>query len=556
MTRNRVVESDVCIIGAGIIGAMVAEKLSDERQASMVVVEAGAWTTPLSERFESRRRFLAYGENPWRHDHVADQKAPGIVSRSMVVGGWAMHWGGVSPRYTPEDFRLRTLYGAGDDWPLSYEELEPFYQEAEERIGVAGEAGPRELDPRSKPYPMPPLPLSYNLARLKAWAGRSGIPFWTGPEARNSVPYGGRAPCVRCDTCSICPTGAKYSPDHTFQRLIQEGKITLLSGTLVQRLVLRKNSDRVEYALAVDRNRPERPVELRASTFIMAAGYAWIPHLLLLSANTRFPNGLANRSGLVGKSMHGHRATHAHVEVPVQLYPGVFRHLSLYTSQFERPKRLQRYVRHDLRIAESSYGGEPRLRNETGEIQFGNEILADWRVRTKAVGRANVRAVYDVLPHRESGIRLDPSLRNAFGDPMPRVELRDSQESSDLRPYTQAKIQEVFRRLVRAGGGKILEIEEIPGQHHPGGGCRMGNDAATSVTDSFGRTHDHENLFVVGGATAVTSGCTNSTLTFAALALRQATEIGRSFPTKQVRESTLREKQGTPRLGLTARKGG
>lgn len=118
---------------------------------------------------------------------------------------------------------------------------------------------------------------------------------------------------------------------------------------------------------------------------------------------------------------------------------------------------------------------------------------------------------------------------------MPRIELRDGQDSRELRSYTQARIHEVFRRLVRAAGGRILKIEDIPGQHHPGGGCRMGNDVAASVTDSLGRSHDHENLFIVGGATAVTSGCTNSTLTFAALALRQATEIGRAYSPRATR---------------------
>lgn len=139
---------------------------------------------------------------------------------------------------------------------------------------------------------------------------------------------------------------------------------------------------------------------------------------------------------------------------------------------------------------------------------------------------------------------------------MPRIELRDSSDASEVRPYTLASIEQVFRQLVRVGGGKILKVEEIPGQHHPGGGCQMGEDPATSVTDAFGRTHDHENLFVVGGATAVTSGCTNSTLTFAALALRQAAEIGKPFAEKQAAEPTRREELRAPGSGLTGRKEG
>ena len=99
----------------------------------------------------------------------------------MHVGGLAMHWGGVTPRYSPEDFRIRSLYGIGDDWPFSYDDLDPFYQEAEERMGVAGEQGPAAMDPRGKPYPLPALPVNYNLAQLQQWATAAGITVWSTP---------------------------------------------------------------------------------------------------------------------------------------------------------------------------------------------------------------------------------------------------------------------------------------------------------------------------------------------------------------------------------------
>ena len=158
--QPEVIESDICIIGSGITAALVAEKLVEERDARIVVVEAGDETVPLPERAARRARFLAYGESPWGRDHVDGMTADGIQSRSMQVGGLAMHWGGVTPRFSPEDFRVRSMYGVGADWPVSYEDLEPFYHEAERRIGVAGEQGPPELDPRASPFPMPALPLT------------------------------------------------------------------------------------------------------------------------------------------------------------------------------------------------------------------------------------------------------------------------------------------------------------------------------------------------------------------------------------------------------------
>ncbi len=530
---KRVIESDVCIIGSGITAALLAEKVSEERDVSMVVVEAGEDNPPLAERFALRGRYRSYGESPWPNDHIAGQTADNIQSRSMQVGGLAMHWGGVTPRFSPEDFRVNSLYGVGDDWPLTYDDLDPFYQEAEERMGVAGAQGPPELDPRSNAYPMPPLPLSYNLELLHQWGERAGIPFWSQPSAKNSVPYKGRSVCCRSDTCfPICPVGAKYSPDFTWDRLRASGRVQIVTRTLVQRLVHQAGGDRIEAALAVDRDAPDQPVEFRARRFVIAGGYTWTPHLLLLSTSSRFPNGIANRSGMVGRYMNGHRNVQAFIRLPIKLYPGInFQH-SLVTKQFMRPGPLDRYVRHDLRVWESTYGAEPRMANEAGEILLGDAILADWRRRTEH-GTARVRAYYDVLPDSESRLTLDPGRTNVWGDPMPKIQFRDSSVSRELRAYTEEKIRVLFGDMARAGDGEILTTRASDFQDHPGGGCRMGDDPATSVCDSYGRTHDHDNLFVIGAPTCVTGGCANGTLTFVALGLRAASEVATPFPARR-----------------------
>ena len=525
--RPRVVEADVCIIGAGISAAMVAEKISERTESRIVVVEAGEKIFNLEDRFEHRARYLAYGENPWPDDHIRGQTAEGIQSRSMCVGGLALHWGGTVPRFTPEDFRLNSMYGVGDDWPFDYDELEPFYQEAEERIGVAGERGPAELDLRSEPYPMPAAPLSYNLLELKEWAEKSGIPFWANPVSKNTVPYRGRNVCQRCDTCNICPTGAKYSPDFTFRQLLADGRIELLTKTLVRRLELEADSDRIERAVAVDRERPGEPVEIRAREFVIASGYVWSAHLLLLSENSRFPDGLANRSGMVGRYLTGHRPASAFVEVPIKLYPGMYSSHSLLSKAFQRPGKLDRYVRHDLRIWTSTTGRSPRLRDDSGRLLLGDAVMADWRERTNT-GAARLRAYYDVIPDRDSRLTLDPGLRNVWGDPMPRLTFVDAPESVELREHTEASIHRVFDRIVQAGGGRVLRQGVQNVYDHPGGGCRMGDDPTTSVVDRFGRSHDHENLFVVGAPTVVSGGCANGTLTFSAMALRSAEVIGKA----------------------------
>ncbi|HXV85560.1 MAG TPA: GMC oxidoreductase, partial [Gemmatimonadales bacterium] len=389
---------------------------------------------------------------------------------------------------------------------------------------------PPQYDPRSHPYPQPPLPLSYNLQLLKPWGEQAGIAFWGQPSAKNSVAYGGRPACCRSDTCSpICPIGAKYSPDFTWNALTAAGRVQLVPRTVVRRLVLEQGTNRVSHALALSRDHPDDPVEFHAGTFVVACGYVWSPHLLLLSADTRFPAGLANRAGLVGKYLNGHRNVFGYVRVPFRLFPGINQQHSLMSHQFMRPARPARYVRHDLRIWESSAGAEPRLRNDTGQVLLGDDVLTDWRART-ARGTARLRAYYDVLPHRESSLTLDPGRRSPWDDPLPRIRFRDSDASADLRSYTEDHITALFRRMAAAGGGEVLRTGTDDFQDHPAGGCRMGDDPASSVCDSFGRTHDHENLFVVGAPTCVTGGCANGTLTFVALGLRSADAIGEAFP--------------------------
>jgi choline dehydrogenase-like flavoprotein len=525
MTR-RAVESDVCIIGSGISAAMVADKLSRKSKKSIVVVEAGDDLLPPATRAAARERYLAYGENPWANDHLDGLEIEGpLQSRSMLVGGMAMHWGGVTPRFSPDDFRHRSRFGVGDDWPISYEDLDPYYQEAEELMGVAGEQGPAAMDPRGKPFPMPALPLSYNLTLLKDWASKGGIATWSQPSAKTSTRYKGRPPCCRNDTCyPICPIGAKYSPDMTWRPLRQANRIRLVPRTVIRKLVLDPATKRITHAVGLDRSRPNEPIEFHARQFVVAGGYVWSSHLLLLSAQSGAEQGLANRSGLVGKYLAGHRSVGAQISLPIRLFPGINEQHSLLSKQFMTGT--SDFIRHDMRIWESAAGKGARLKNDAGEVMLGSEILEDWRRRTKT-GVARVRAYYDVLPDRASELTLDAARKTPWGDPLPKLVFRDAQASIDLRSRTEDKIRSVFGELARAGGGELGRPSTDNFQDHPAGGCRMGNDPATSVVDSWGRAHDHENLFVVGAPTCVSASCANGTLTFCALSLRSAEAIAK-----------------------------
>lgn len=522
-------EADIVIIGGGITAAMLAEKLTElQPDRSVIVVEAGQRLFDVENRARYRRRYLDYGENHWPGDYIDDQGGRGIISRTMAVGGSALHWGGVCNRFSVEDTRLQSLYGLAVDWPVEWDDLERHYCEAERRIGVSGEPGPFDEDRRSEPYPMPPMTMSWNLVQLKAWAEQSGIPFWTTPQAKNTVDgYGSRSVCRRCNTCEICPTGARYSPDYTFRQLLDAGRIQLHDQTLVRRLVPADDSNRIAVARAVREDGADDDVEYRARTFVIASGYAWSSHLLLLSANSRYPNGLANSSDHVGRYMTGHLAYQTTIDLDVRQFPGMNEQHSLISRQFFRCAPDQPYVRHDLRVWENRGGRGPQLRDDDGRLLLGDELVDNWRTRLTR-GTARVRGYYDAHPHRESRLTLDSTTTNRWGDPMPAVRHQVDEATDARAASTRAHFEALFARLARANDGRVGRISGLSYQDHPAGGCRMGTDPATSVVDSFGRTHDHENLFVVGAPTLPTGGTTNGTLTFVALTLRSAPEILRA----------------------------
>jgi len=384
---------------------------------------------------------------------------------------------------------------------------------------------------------MPAMPMTYNLIELKSWATKSGIPFWTTPQAKNTVDgYGGRGKCRRCNTCEVCPTGARYSPDFTFKQLLAAKKIQLHDQTLVRRLTLDTATTKIVAAQGAKEDGTDDNVEYRAKTFVVASGYCWSSHLLLGSANSRFPNGLANSSDHVGRYLTGHLAFQTQIDLDLKIFPGMNEQHSLISRQFFRCRADQPYVRHDLRIWESNSGRAPQLRDGSGRLLLGDELLTDWRSRTTR-GSARVRGYYTVEPDKDSRLTLDPATKNRWGDPLPVLQHKIDAAAAARATVTRDHFQSLFAQLAKANDGRMGNLSGLNYQDHPAGGCRMGNDPATSVVDSYGRTHDHENLFVVGSPTLPTGGCTNGTLTFVAVTLRAAEKIaaGRSPTTLRTR---------------------
>jgi quinoprotein glucose dehydrogenase len=197
---------------------------------------------------------------------------------------------------------------------------------------------------------------------------------------------------------------------------------------------------------------------------------------------------------------------------------------SLISRQFFRCRPGDPYVRHDLRIWENAGGRSPQLRDDDGNLLLGDALVADWQRRLTR-GTARVRGYFDTHPDRDSRLTLDSSSRNRWGDPLPLIEHKADADTEARMAATREHLEGLFRRLAANNDGRMGRVSGLSYQDHPAGGCRMGTDPATSVVDSHGRAHDHENLFVVGAPTLPTGGCTNSTLTFVALALRSVSQM-------------------------------
>lgn len=520
-----VVESDVCVLGAGICGVLLAQKVKRLRpQASVVLVDAGRESIGVGNRMANRQRFLDYNENAWPHDYVDGQLVVNGESQTMAVGGWALHWEGGCPRFSEEDLRLKSLYGFGEDWPLPWSEMEAHYCEAERAIGVSGDPSPYPEDRQSAPYPMPGMPLSYTLRAVEQWVKASDLKTSVMPSARNTRAYNGRPECRRCDTCTpICPTGARYSPDATVRDMLANKQITLHSNTLIRRLLLDSSSNRVAAATGVRVDGSETPVEFRSKLFVLALGKYWVPHLLLTSATPRFSHGLANGAGLVGKYMSGTTTMSARIQIDEPLVHGMHDTNALVSRKHFRCPANQEYIRHDTRF--TTHLDRPRLRNDAGQIAIGDALFARWREYESNTVGVTIR--FALHAARDGGVVLESSRRNRWGDPLPRFDSALDAGTTSRHSNLARHFEQLCRNLTRAGGGQIqwMNFGEANDSAWRSGGCRMSHTAAAGVCDSHGRSFDHENLFIVGAPTLPNPGIGGETLAFVALTLRSATEI-------------------------------
>jgi choline dehydrogenase-like flavoprotein len=239
--------------------------------------------------------------------------------RIKAVGGSTLSWAGVSLRLHETDFKMKSLYGLAEDWPISYQELEPYYGKAEIALGVAGVADNPFASHRSTDFPLPPFPFSYANQVIKKGCDKLGIKMHHVPYAKNSVPYQGRPPCLAYSTCNpVCPIDAQYNAEVHVRLAEATGRVKVIPDANVVRLNLSSSGrvGSVTYA-ALDKSEHEQ----KARVFVVAAHGVETARLLLLSRPQGFPNGLANSSGMVGKHFMEHPYTGVRGRLNQHLFP-------------------------------------------------------------------------------------------------------------------------------------------------------------------------------------------------------------------------------------------
>jgi choline dehydrogenase-like flavoprotein len=540
-------EVDFVVIGSGAAGGIMAKQLSTAG-FSVVVLEQGGWGKYGHEQDYTKDEWL--NDNPSPEDRLMsdprgrqpntfrrtekDKAVPGSHSYGCVVGGGTVTYGGSSWRHLPYEFRELSHdptipSGTGmADWPITYEELEPYYTQAEWEMGISGLRVDSPLfAPMSKPYPVAPLPLKSSGALFEVAAAKLGLTSVPSPMAIISEPYMGRAACVHCGMCSGfgCHVRARSSSAVTMIPIAEKtGRCEIRAHSYVREISV-DSTGRVTGVVYFDGQK--REVQQRAKAVVLSANASESARLLLLSTSARFPNGLANTNGIVGRylMLGGGGGASGLFEHPLNEYKGMISAAGILDWVPSDPKR-------------GFYGGgRLTARGHSTPIDFGLGGLQPgsprWgaaykkALKEEANHKMTVTCFVTQMPLATNRVDLDPDLKDAWGLPAMRITSQSHPDDIKNMEFFRQKSIEI---LEAAGAKKVWagQVNDSRGGAHNRGTCRMGNDPKTSVVNKFHRAHDVPNLFVVDGSNLVTGGRNHPTMTIQALAFRAAEHIVRA----------------------------
>jgi choline dehydrogenase-like flavoprotein len=543
MTQGKVAykpsdEVDFVIVGSGAAGGVLAKELSTNG-FRVVVLEQGPYIAPETFTHDEVKVFVGHqltnnpANQPMTFRKTSQDKAKRqyAVMYGRCVGGSSVHFTANFWRFHEIDFiehsKVGDIPGAAlADWPITYADLEPYYTKVEWDIGVSGLAGASPFDPpRSKPYPMPPLPVKGNGVVFERAARKLGYHPYPAPMAILSQPRAGRSACINCGFCLGfgCEVGAKSTSLSAALPFAEAtGRCEIRPNSYVHKIELDKNG-RAIGAVYFDGKRNAHLQ--RAKAVILSANGAETPRLLLLSSSSQFPNGLANSSGYVGKHLMPNSGALAYgvFAEPLNDYKG-FCVSRIFHDFYELDhQKLGIYggggldARFDFTPASFAMGGLP-------------PDTPKWGKEFKKALQHNFTRTLEIFCHGTSlavesnSFSLDPDVKDAWGLPALRMTYRDHPNDLKMMEWMSARALEVLD----AAGAKTKWAQPVQEQQfavHLLGTCRMGNDPKTSVINPDHRAHDVPNLFLCDGSSLVTSGRGQPTMTIMALAFRAADRI-------------------------------
>jgi choline dehydrogenase-like flavoprotein len=533
-------EVDFVIVGSGAAGGIMAKELSTAG-FSVVVLEQGPHLQPADFKHDewaySQNEELTWGRRKGhpqtfrRYEHekaeIVDNYALGYAHN---VGGSSIHFSGNFWRLRPVDFKEASLVGPIPgtnfaDWPISYDELEPYYTKVDWEIGVSGLAGPWD-PPRSRDYPCAPMPVKASGVLLERAGKKLGYNPYPAPVAILSQPHNNRPPCIHCGFCNGfgCEVSAKSSTLVTMIPLaLASGNCELRTGCTVAKV----NTDEGGRANEVVYWEADGTVQAqRTKAVVLSANGAETPRLLFLSASARFPDGLANSSGMVGKNLmfNGSSRAAGLFEHPINA------HKSIPTTR----------VIHDFYSIDPKHGfyggggiderslsagrpmggamGSGLFSGVTWGSDFKHNLMREFTHTASFNGHCTS------LPLSTNNVTLDPEVKDKWGRPALRTTFMNHPDDLATMKFFMDRSMELDAVGAIQKVGSYAQNGQTGGVHLLGT-CRMGDDPTTSVVDKYNRSHDVPNLFMVDGSSLVSSGRGQPTMTIMALAFRAADHL-------------------------------
>jgi len=525
-------EADVVIVGAGASGAAAAWRLA-RAGLSVVCLERGGWidydkVPSLATDWELARQTTHHPNpnvrmNAW--DYPINQDDAAIKPMMYnAVGGSTLHWGAHFPRFRPSDFRVRKLDGVADDWPISYDDLAPYYEENDRIMGVAGVRGDPGNPPRKTPR-MPPLPIGRGAEIMAKAFDRLGWHWWVSDAAINSEPQGeGRGACNNCGPCDLgCAARARSSTDITYWPLAEAAGAHLITEARVFEIETNAEGRATAVAYFDAAGTPRR---IRAKVVVLAANGVGTARLMLLSRSAAHPDGLGNENDLVGRHLMHHPTgmVTGVFDEAIHGFKGPFATSILCQEFYETDTRRgfvrgfqMQLVRSDAPLGTAVGGYLPRVPWGHGHHRRFLDVFG----RT-----ASLTVTTEDLPRPDNRVTLDAELTDTDGVPAPRMTYSIDGNTREMIRFGIARATEAFEA---AGARETLPQHLLEGAgFHLLGTARMGTDPATSVTDPDCRVHSAPNVLVVDGSVFVTAAALNPTPTIQASALRAADALLRN----------------------------